>query len=342
MRAHTSARRRARLATGIALAGLLVLAAGSYAVWRDARLDARPDASGPVLADWQQNAAQARVIEIEGPDGSLRLERGPASQSGWVMADRGGYPVPPERVAELDAALSQLSYSAAMTQDPDKFSRLGLVGAAEGGQGVRLTVRSADDTRLADLIIGADRGDDGLFMRIPGNGQAYAAQGRLPDLDAVDHWLGLDFFNLDPASVARVRVQPETGEAYALAKAGMSARNFELREPRGWRLITSGAANGVAVAGARMRFRDVRPQECLIGAPVAAHAAVTFDGLAYSYTVFDEGGRHWARLEITAAADDAEARAQRLDAVAGGWAFEVSDDAYERLTRPLDQIAERF
>ena len=341
MTAHTSARRRARLAAGIALAGLLALAAGSYTVWRDARLDARPDASGPVLADWQENAAEARIIEIEGPDGALRLERGSSSQSGWVMADRGGYPVPPERVAELDAALSRLSYSAAMTQDPDKFARLGLVGASDGGDGVHLRVRGANGTLLADLVIGAERGDDGLFLRPAGGGRAYAAQGRLPDLDAVDHWLGLDYFNLDPASVARVRIQPVTGEAYALAKAGMSARNFELREPRGWRLITSGAANGVAVAGARMRFRDVRPRDALIGAPAAAHAAVTFDGLAYSYTIFNEAGRHWARLEVTAAADDAAARARRLDAIARGWAFEISDDAYERLTRPLDQIAER-
>lgn len=333
----TPAQKRLRIALIIGLAGLAALIIGIGAVWRDASLNARPDVSGPVLPGWSAAAPRAERIEIVGPDGLFSLER---TDQGWVMPGRGGYRVRPERIAELDSALSGLRYSAAMTRDPDKYARLGLVAPDQGGEAVRLTVSDGGGTVLADLLFGGERGEDGLYLRAPGGERAYAAAGTMPDLDAVDRWLGLDFFDLDPARVARAQVTPESGPGYSLAKAGLSARNFDLREPRGWRLVTSGAGNGVAVAGARVRFRDVRPAGTLEGEPVAAHAAVTFDGIAYAYTFYDAGEARWARLEVSAAADDARERAAHLEALSQGWAFEVSADAYERMTRPLDQLAE--
>ena len=333
----TPARKRLRIALALAAAGVAALLLGIGAVWRDASLTERPGISGPVLPDWREQAALASRIEIVARDVQFSLLR---TDQGWVMPSRGGYPVRPDRIAELDAALSGLRFSAAMTRDPDKFARLGLVAPGEGGEAVRLTIADAEGRVLADLLIGDERGEDGLYLRPAFSERAFAAAGSLPDLDAVDRWLVLDFFDLDPAGVARARVQPETGPAYALAKPGLSARNFELREPRGWRLVTSGAGNGVAVAGARVRFRDVRPADTLEGAPVAAHAAVTFGGLAYAYTFHADAEARWARLEVSAAADDAAERAAHFEARAEGWAFEVSADAYERMTRPLTGLAE--
>lgn len=332
----TPAKKRLRIALAIGVAGLATLAIGIGAVWRDASLSARPEVSGPVLVGWSENAATAGRIEIAGPDALFSLER---TDEGWVMASRGGYRVRPERIAELDAALSGLRYAAAMTRDTDKFARLGLAAPGEGGDAVRLTVTDGEGDVLADLLIGEARGEDGLYLRVPGGERAFAVTGRMPELDAVDRWLGLDFFDLDPARVARAGIAPESGPAYSLVKAGLAARNFDLWEPGGWQLITSGAGNGVAVAGARVRFRDVRPADALEGAPVASHAGVTFDGIAYTYTFYALDEARWTRLEVSAAADDAAERAALLDAFAQGWAFEVSADAYERMTRPLDQLA---
>lgn len=333
----TPAGKRLRIALAIGLAGLAALAIGIGAVWRDASLNARPDVSGPVLPGWSESAADAERIEIVGPDALFSLQR---TGQGWVMPSRGGYRVRPERIAELDAALSGLRYAAAMTRDPDKFARLGLVAPEQGGEAVRLTVSDGAGTVLADLLIGEERGQDGLYLRRPGGERAYAVTGTMPELAAVDRWLGLDFFDSDPARVARAQIVPESGPAYELAKPGLASCNFELREPRGWRLITSGAGNGVAVAGARVRFRDVRPAGMLEGAPVASHAGVTFDGIAYAYSFYAEGEARWAVLDVGAAADDAAERAARLDGLAEGWAFLVSEDARERMTRPLVQLAE--
>ena len=111
-------------------AGLLALLLAIAVIWRDARLSARPDVSGPVLPEWSENAARADLIEIVGPDDIFTLVR---TDQGWVMPSRGGYPVTPARIAELDAALSGLRFDAAMTRDPDKFERLGLVAPSASG-----------------------------------------------------------------------------------------------------------------------------------------------------------------------------------------------------------------
>ena len=112
-------------------------------------------------------------------------------------------------------------------------------------------------------------------------------------------------------------------------------------EPAGWSLVTGGAANGVATAGARLRFRDVKPSDQVEGAFVARHSGVTFSGIAYTFDFIAEGEARWALIEVEARADDAADRVERLERLTEGWAFRVSEDAYERLTRPLTQLAER-
>lgn len=330
-------KRRFLIALGLVTAGLLAMAVAVLAIWNDTRLDARPEVSGPVLPGWSQLAAEAARIEIVSAGESFALER---REGGWVMPGRGDYPVRPERIAALDAGLGGLEFDRAMTRDPDKFARLGLGDPQAGGEGVRLTVLSNAGERLADLVIGARRGEDGVYLRRATADRAYAASGAMPELAEVDRWLGLDFLDLDPSTVARAQIAPETGPDYQLIKPGLSARNFDLYQPRGWRLVTAGAGNGVAVAGARVRFRDVRAAGDLDAEPVAGHAAVLFDGLAYAYTFYAEGETRWARIEVTAASDDAAQRAAELQSRIQGYVFEVSADAYERMTRPLNQLAE--
>jgi hypothetical protein len=257
------------------------------------------------------------------------------------MPSRGNFPVSPERIAALDAALSELRFERAMTRDAEKFDRLGLGDPMAGGRGVRVSVLDADETLLADLIAGAAQLDgDGVYVRPAGSARAFAASGDLPPLADPGVWLGLDFWDFEPSAVARARIEPERGDAYFVQRAGIAQRNYELMTPTDHRLITGGAANGVARAGARLRFRDVRPVQDLEGAFIARHSGATFSGLAYRFDFIAEGDARWAVITVEALADDAEARAERLRGLTEGWAFLVSEDAYERLTRPLDQLAE--
>lgn len=328
---------QALISLGLAL-GLLVLGAG--VVWQDARLGQAPDVSGPVAPGWSDQAADAARIRIETAEGAFVMEER-AGQ--WVMANRGDYPVRAERIAELDTLLQRLVFTEAMTRDADKFDRLGLGDPEAGGEGVRVTVSDTAGETLADLIIGRLRGERGVYVRRPGGVRAYAASGPVAGADSLGdagRWMGLDFWSHDASAIARAEIQPEFGPSWRVMRAGEAQRYYELREPSGWRLVTAGAANGVATAGAQLRFRDVKPDQELVGAYVARHAAVTFSGLAYEMLFFAEGDERWVTIELAALADDAAPRAEHFNDRVEGWAFLVSEDAHERLTRALDQVAE--
>lgn len=326
-------------ALAIGGAGLLLLLAGALALGLDAGRNARPDLQGPVLPGWADMATEAATLEVITPDAMFRLERG---ETGWVMPSRGNYPVRAEYLAELDAGLAGLRYAAALTRNPARHGDLGVDDPVEGGSGTRLTITDGEGEVLTSLIAGNARGEDGLYLRMTGNPRAFAADGRLPDLSDPGRWLGLDFFNIDPARVARAFIVPESGPAYILERDNPSVRNFDLVSPRSWQLITAGAANGVASAGARLRFRDVGEADAAHdGTPIALHRAITFDGLSYELRFFRVEGRVQARIVIDAASHDVMDEAASLRGASEGYWFEVSEDAFERMTRPLEQAASR-
>ncbi|GGG95708.1 hypothetical protein GCM10007420_09120 [Glycocaulis albus] len=330
--------RRARRAFIIAAGGFTLLLAGGAALVADALRDARPDVSGPVLPGWSGIAGTATAIEIITPDNLFRMER---TEDGWTMPSRGHYPVRAEYLAELDAGLSSLSYAAALTNDPARFDRLGVDDPATGGSGTSLVITDADGNRLASLIVGDTRGDDRLYIRTGRQERAFAVQGSLPDIADPGRWLGLDFFNVDPARIARAFIVPETGPAYILERESPATRNFDLTSPLSWQLITAGAANGVASAGARVRFRDVGEASGDAGAPLALHRASTFDGLVYEYRFYRVDGAIRAHISVDTGNHDVMDEASRLRRNAQGYWFEISADAYERMTRPLEQAAAR-
>jgi len=328
-----------RMRQGLVALGLacVLIVLGILAVWRDASHGLAPDVSGPVLPNWSSDASRAAHIEIETSDAQFALVR---QEEGWVMPSRGAFPVRAERIAELDAMFSALKFEQAMTRDPEKFDRLGLGDPQTGGQGVAVTVRDEAGETLAELVLGQARGEDGLYIRRRGGVRAYGVQGPALMLGDPGRWLGLEFWAHEASAIARADIQPEYGPAWQVARAGVSQRFYELRSPTDWRLVTAGAANGVAVAGAQLRFRDVKPAQDLVGAYVARHAAVTFSGLAYEFQFYAEGEARWATISLAALADDAQPRADHFNAQVEGWAFRISEDAYERLTRSLDEVAE--
>ena len=324
---------RWRRAARAALIGGLLAAGGALSVWLDQAGRRDATVQGPVLAGWSALVAEAAQIEITTSNGALDLVRR-TETSAWADRSRGFYPVRSDMIAALDAALGSLQLHRAMTRDAEKFDRLGLGEAAR-----RVTLRDEDGSVLADLFVGAVN-DATVYVRPADAGQAFAARGAAPPLDDAMAWLGLDFLQLEPRDLVRAEIMPETGPPYRLEKTIAGARHFTLRDPEGWRLVTAGAGNGVATAAATLRFRDVRPADEITGMIRARHAATTASGLGVIFTIRDEAGAPWALLEFRALTADAQSRADRFNAIASGWAYRLSEDAYERLTRPLAALAD--
>lgn len=333
-------RQRLRRLGMVGGAALIMLVLALAAGWMQASRGWTPDVAGPVLPDWAQSVEAARSITIDSATDEFVLERGP---DGWVMPSRDNYPVRTGQLATLDRLLTGLTYIGARTADPDKHGRLGLAAGGEQA-GTRITVRDEAGTVLADLLLGQAE-DDRLYIRFPGRDRTYATRYDLPGrefpaLAEATDWLALDFLDLGTNMIARAQITPAEGPAYLLERAGLSVRNFALREPAGWRPITAAAGNGPANALSRVRFRDVRAADRVEGDVLARHVAETFSGIRLSVAVIARGDTRWARLEATALSDDATEAVADLNAAAEGWAFLLSDLTLDRLIRPLDMIAD--
>ncbi len=339
--AASPARRRLREAVLAAGTACGLLAAGVAAnAFEAARL--RATDGGELLApDWADAAAQVSRLEITGPEGPFTLVRDDAG--GWRIAERAGHPADAAAVDALDEALRSWRTARAMTRDAEKYARLGLAAPGEENGGVRLRALRADGEPAVDIVIGQAPGGGGLYARRAGEMRTWSVEGEALTLGRPSDWMALDFLNLDPRAMARAEVQPERGPAYLIQRAGRTQEMFELRQPQDWRLLTGGAANGVGQAAARLRFRDVRPASDFEGrAPAARHGAATFSGLGLTLDIHADGATRWAVVSARALADDAAARAERINAIAQGWAYRLSEDAHERLTRPLDRMAEPY
>jgi len=332
-------RRRTHLVLTGGLAVAMVLIA-LIAAMLEARQSWQPAVSGPVLPGWSRSVADARHIGIAGAE-SFNLEQ---VDGVWRMPSRDGYPVRPERLAELDAYLAALVYEGARTNNVAQLGRIGLAEPGQAGGATQVTVLAADGETLADILLGEAR-DELVYVRQPGRSRAFAARlgdGAVarPDLTPAEAWLDLEFLALGSNEIARADIQPETGPAYRLERPAAGARNFALRRPTGWQMITAAAGNGSAVALGRVRFRDVRRADRLGGEFVAHHTVETFDGLRVRIDVKALGETRWALITATALTDDAGTAAAAISARTENWAYLMSDLTIDRLIRSLDRIAD--
>lgn len=335
-RMDTRRLRRLAIAGG---AAALTLLAGAVMEWREAGESTRPQAEGPVLAQWDERLGQVEQITIRSAETLVAIRRTP---NGWVAPDRANHPVNMETLAALDALMGGLDYVGARTRDRAKHERLGLGAPEEGGSGLQVTAYTAGGERVADILLGAQNGGE-IYVRTPGESQSWAARlpqglAERPSVADMADWIDLDFLALE--EIARTTITPESGPAYRLERASPGSRNFALRDPPGWTPITAGAGNGPGGALTRIRLRDVRPSAELDGAPVAEHAAEAFSGLAVRLVVFADGESRWAVIRAEARTDDAEAAARALNARTEGWAYLLSDLSVDRLLRPLPEIAD--
>ena len=329
--------RRERIAIRIGFAAVLMAALAFAAVMRDAASRQVEAIDGLVAPSWSDDFVRARTVRIVSRDAELTLERDAET---WRLREREGHEVSSAALTELHRALTAMRFAGARTNDPANHERLGVVAPEDGGAGVRLALLDAQGEALVDLIVGDARAR-GFFVRRPGEEQAYAVDGALPDVASAAFWLDLDFLPLARGDIRQVDITPGGGGLpYRLVRASRTEPDFALGQPSaGWVLITAGAANGPGGAAAELRFVDVAPADAVPGTATAQHTVRTFDGLEITLSLIERGGATWARIDASAENDGAQATADALDARTAGWVYQLPEYAPERLARQLDRIA---
>ncbi len=131
----------------------------------------------------------------------------------WGIADRGGFPVQQDKLRELLTGLTELRITEPRTSDPTQLARLGVEDPAPATANSNLlTLLDEKGDKLAELVVGHRRvrtqGNvpETIYIRRPGESQAWLAEGRLPVDADPQLWFDRDIANIDHAKIASVLV----------------------------------------------------------------------------------------------------------------------------------------
>ncbi|HEX5006758.1 MAG TPA: DUF4340 domain-containing protein [Hyphomonadaceae bacterium] len=325
------------------VAGVAAFAAllGGLTFLPPARPPVRVEVGEKVLPDFAANADKVQLVMVTTADEVYHLVH---NDDGWVLAEKGSYPVEPERIAELIRGLSAITYARPMTRDERKFDRIGLGDPAIGGTGALLEAGDGSGANFARLLVGYRDGRS--YVRMTDDLQAWAVDGAvLPPLQRGARWLDLDVVDVEPDDIAEVLVRPAQGPAYRLLAADETGRQFMLAPPYASRQPVTNLA--FAMAGqslARLAPVDVaRADAVAIGAPLAEHVTRLRSGVAVILHSWRADGRYWVTVGAAAderASPEAIAAANAINQRAAGWAFALTELDWKPFSLPLSELVE--
>jgi hypothetical protein len=272
----------------------------------------------PGLADRLQAAER---IEIRKADGTLLLTR---NGDAWGLPDKGGYPVRAEKLREMLVGLTELRLAEARTADPGQHARLGVDDPdAPGSTALLLRVLDSRGSPLAELILGRRRvrtqGNvaESIYVRRPGESQAWLAEGRLAVDADPQLWLDRDIANLAAERIRRVDIRRSGEPALVLARTDGAPR-LHVEVPADAPPADEVALDEVARAFEYLTFLEVRPAAGIPGRPLGESRFDLADGLAIHVAPALDDGNVWIRLRAEGGEE-----AQRLNGRWGPWAFQV-------------------
>lgn len=320
MTAQRSQQRTFRVRIMAALAGSLVLMALASQFLGSAPAP-RSDLQGePVLPGFAEVRAGAKEIRVTLADESYTLF---ATPGGWRLSGTDGYPIRADRLSELAGGLETLVWDAPRTRDPGKMNAIGLGDPREGGNGALVEVIGPQGEVAAALLTG--RKDEHIYVRRPGEMQAYRVTGTLPPLYSAQAWLDLDIIDLNADAVSAVRLTDATGASLYLQRTiGSSDRAFTPAPPyQEYQLVNRLVTTGPALALTRLQPVGVRPANALRTRPVGTHITQTHDGLEVEVRPYREADGFFVTLRAIEAGEGAH-RAAAINERANGWAFQIS------------------
>lgn len=257
---------------------------------------------------------------------------------GWRMDTAAGYPIRADRLATLAEGLKSMRWADARTQDPRKHDQIGVGDPEAGGNGALVSFLGAEGEPLASIVTGRRGGQ--IYARRPDEQTAYRIDGDLPPFYSRDAWMDFAVVDLAAETIQLVEIEDRIGDRIVLSRsAGAGPDGFAPALPFGdMRLLTPLSASGAGLALSRFAPIDAKQAEALTGPPVARLITVTFDGLEIVANAHDEADGGYVTLRAVEAGN-AAARAQSINAEAGGWAFKLAPLDYQEMTTPVSTIA---
>lgn len=306
----------------ILLAGAAVvsigLAVGAVA-GRDLPITSGP-VSEPLFQGLMDRLNDVRTVRITTPETMLTVQ---ARDKGWVLVEKGGYPVEPAKVRELVLGLANLQLVEAKTANPERLKRLELEEpAGKDTKSRRIELLDKDGKPLAAAVVGKTKyglyggGRAGVYVRRAGEDQAWLAAGALDLPSEPLDLLNRDIIDVPQDKITRVTLGVDGPTPIVIHRPDAAATTYAVDAvlPEG-REIDQDKVERVAGVLAGLTMQDVKPAAEVTFPPEARRSRFeTFDGLLVDVAVVRTGegdqAEHWVRFAAAAQPTAAPAPAQ--------------------------------
>ncbi len=336
---------RTRTALVLVAIALLVVGAFWYFVLTPAGLNA-PDAQAPSSAIFPGLApklATAARVEITSKGQTLVVTK---AGDVWGLADHATYRVQQDRLRELLTGLTEVRTTEPRTSDPALLERLGLGDPASASStAVLVRVLDGNGQVLAELIVGHRRVrsqsslPETIYVRRPGENQAWLAEGQLPVDADPQLWLDRDIANIDSKRIASVVVH----RGAAVLEFAREGDKFVLKAPAEHPKLDDYRVEDVARALESLTLTEVKPAAQEPGERIGTAAFTLTDGTVVEVTVFGVAkpgakapapGDIWAQFAVRGELDEAKKLAARV----AGWAYQVGSWKEKAFVPALDDL----
>ncbi len=317
----------------VTLAGALLLGPGSPS--------APPPRAGVLaLPDLAGRLARAARLELRKSDSTLVLTR---DGQRWLLPDKGNYPVRAEKVREILVGLTELRLVEPRTAERDQLTQLGLDDPMNtGSTAVLLRVLDAGNAVLAELILGRRRvrtqGNlpESIYVRRPGETQAWLAEGRLAVDTDPQLWVDRDLGNVSAERLRKVTIRRSGQQPIVLSRGGEAGAKLRFAEPANPPSQDEVALDEVSRAFEFLTFLDVKPAAEPLGEALGEARFEYTDELVVTAWPARAGDTLWVKLRAEGGADG-----PRLNAAWQGWQFQLGMWKEKALTPLLEELMER-
>jgi hypothetical protein len=247
----------------------------------------------------------------------------------WLVAEKGNYPANAAKLSQVVLAMADLDLVEPKTQKADLYPRLE-VEDPDKGKSSEVSIKDKSGAPLAELIVGKRRydrlgtGNDGVYVRKPGDAQAWLARGALDLSGEMSSWLARRIVDIPENRIAKVVLTQADGTKLVISRPSADAKFAVEDAPADAKFKSDTTTAGPAMALETLDLDDVKPvgELPIPDKDVVTAALTTFDGLTVDVRLIDRDKTSW--IAISATGNGAtEAEAKKIDDKASRWTYTI-------------------
>jgi hypothetical protein len=264
----------------------------------------------------------------------------------WLVAEKGNYPANAGKISQIVRAMADLTLVEPKTQKADLYPRLEVEDPGKG-KSTLVSVKDKSGGKIAELTVGKRRydrlgaGNDGVYLRKPGDAQAWLARGSLDPSGEPSSWLDRRILDISEKQIAKVTLTQADGTKLVISRSAPDAKFAVENAPADAKFKSETTTSGPAMALETLDLDDVKPATELPipDKDVVTASFTTFDGLTVDVRLLERDKMNWIAISATGSGT-AEAAAKKIDEKVSRWTYAIPSYKANLLKTKLADLVE--